>query len=390
MLCLQHVPTFRSFIEKVNIFLFFTCGVSLKTWDETGLLDREILLYKELIKKGLKVSFITYGDESDCQYQDKLGDIEIIPFYAFIKRPSNSRIRFIQSFFLPFILKDKIKKANILKTNQMSTTWAPFIAKFLYRKKLIVRCGFEWYRFYLKRNHSLLKKMYLYLTECLFYNSADAIILASESDKQYIIDQFGVMRKEKITVIHNYIDSNIFKPIANIKKKEHLIFIGRLTYQKNLFNLLEALKGSTYTFDIIGDGELKSDIHKYASGNNIKVNFLGRIPNAQIPKVLNQYEVFILPSFYEGNPKVLLEAMSCGLAVIGTDVEGIRDIIRHRENGYLCKTDSTSIGEAIEAVMKDKPLRQRMSVNARKYILENHHIEKIVEKENELYCQLIC
>lgn len=54
----------------------------MKIRDETGLIDREIIIYKKLIENGFKVSFITYGDESDYQYQAKLMDIEIIPFYA--------------------------------------------------------------------------------------------------------------------------------------------------------------------------------------------------------------------------------------------------------------------------------------------------------------------
>ncbi len=138
----------------MHITLFFTYGISLKTWHETGLLDREIVLYKKLIEKGMKVSFITYGDASDYQYKDKLGDIEIIPFYAFVKKPSSKIIRFIQSFFLPFILKDQLKKADILKTNQMSMSWAPLIAKILFKKKLLLDVGLSGIKHFCE-NHTL-------------------------------------------------------------------------------------------------------------------------------------------------------------------------------------------------------------------------------------------
>ncbi|MEW6068414.1 MAG: glycosyltransferase family 4 protein [Nitrospirota bacterium] len=370
----------------MNLILFFTYGVSIKTWDEAGLLDREIILYKKLIENGLKVAFITYGDESDYQYQDKLGDIKIIPFYAFIKKPSNKIIRFIQSFFLPFILKDQLKKADILKTNQMSMTWAPLIAKSLFKKKLIVRCGFEWYRFLLKSSPSFLLKSYVYLTERLSYNLADGIILTSEDDKKYIIDKFYLKGSKKIRIISNYIDIDFFKP-SNItqKKKNYLIFVGRLTRQKNLLNLFEAIKESKYILDIIGDGEIKEGLKDCSFKNQIKINFLGRVANNKIPEILNQYEVFILPSLYEGNPKALLEAMSCGLAVIGTDVDGIRNIIKHKENGYLCKTDSSSIRDAIDNVMSDETLRKNMGMKARQFIIENCSVEEIVKKELNVY-----
>ncbi len=373
-----------------SLVLFFTYGISLKIWHETGLLDREIILYKKLMEKGIKVSFITYGDASDYQYKDKLGEIKIIPFYAFVKKPSSKIIRFIQSFFLPFILKDQLKKADILKTNQMSMTWAPLIAKLLFKKNLVVRCGFEWYRFLLKSNPSFLLKNYVYLTEWLSYNIADRIILTSEDDKKYIIKKFLIKNKDKIKIIPNFVDTEIFKPLVSIQKKtDHLIFIGRLTKQKNLINLIKALKDSKYSIDIIGDGEIKEELEDYSLKNQIKINFLGRIPNNKIPEILNQYEVFILPSLYEGNPKALLEAMSCGLAVIGTEVDGIRNIIKHKENGYLCKTDSRSIRNAIDNVMSDETLRKKMGMKARKFIIENCSVEEIVKKELTLYNDIL-
>mgnify|MGYP005857605975 CR=1 FL=1 len=374
-------------MKERHLILFFTYGISLKIWDETGLLDREIVLYKKLIKNGFKVCFITYGDESDYHYQDKLGEIKIIPFYAFVKKPSNRILKFIQSFFLPVFLRNQLKEADIIKTNQMSTTWVPIFAKYMFKKKLVIRCGFEWYRSFIRLSNSKFIKIYLFVTELLSYNLADAIIMTSHSDREYIIKKFKI-KKEKIAVIHNYVNTNFFIPLKIPKKENHLIFIGRLSYPKNLFNLLEALKGSYYTLDMIGDGELKPDLEKYALENNICVNFLGRFPNSKIPELLNQYEVFILPSYWEGNPKSLLEAMSCGLAIIGTDVDGINNIIRHKENGYLCKTDSKSIREAIDAVMADELLRKRMGTQAREFIIRNCSIEEIIKKEIAIYNRL--
>ena len=373
-----------------RLVLFFTYGISLKIWTETGLIDREILLYKRLIKKNINVSFITYGDESDYQYRDKLGGIEIIPFYAYVKKQGNKGIKFLQSFFLPVILKKHIMHADLLKTNQMSTSWAPILAKLLYGKKLIIRCGFEWYQFLLKGPASLFMRLFIYITEWLSYHIADGIILTSRDDARYITQKFHIENKNKIRIIPNYIDANIFKPEDNIEKKQdHLLFIGRMTAQKNLFNLFDAIKGTRYTLDIIGDGALKEKLLRYALQDHIKVNFSGVYPNNKIPELLNQYGIFILPSYFEGNPKVLIEAMSCGLAVIGTNVKGIKEIIRHNENGLLCNTDADSIGNAIKLLMHDKRLRQRLGANARKTIVSDFSLENIVENECNIYRELL-
>ena len=119
------------------------------------------------------------------------------------------------------------------------------------------------------------------------------------------------------------------------------------------------------------------------------MNLLGNIPNHKLPEILNQHELFILPSLWESMPKTLLEAMSCGLPVIGTATDGTREVIKHGKNGILCDTDSNSIREAIITLMGDEELKQRLGVNARKTIEERFSLEKLADKELELYWQLI-
>jgi glycosyltransferase involved in cell wall biosynthesis len=80
-------------------------------------------------------------------------------------------------------------------------------------------------------------------------------------------------------------------------------------------------------------------------------------------------------------PKVLLEAMSCGLPVIGSKIDGTKEVIVHGENGLLCDTGSNSIREAIVTVMNDTELRDKLGANARKTIMENYSLELILDKE---------
>ena len=89
----------------------------------------------------------------------------------------------------------------------------------------------------------------------------------------------------------------------------------------------------------------------------------------------------MLPSFFEGTPKVLLEAMSCGLPIVATDVEGIRSLITHKENGYLSDPNIDSLHNAIQEVLSDSGLRDRMGKNARDTILERFDLKRIVEQE---------
>ncbi|MBI4839350.1 MAG: glycosyltransferase family 4 protein [Nitrospirae bacterium] len=372
----------------MNLILFFTYGVSLRMWDEKGLLDREVSLYQRLSKEGVKTTVITYGDEEDYAYRRKMPEIDIMPVYALTKKPATKICAFVHSLILPFILKDKIKGADIFKTNQMSGSWTAVIGKLLFGKKLIVRCGYEWFRFTQKLTPSLFRRWTVFAAEWLIYRAADRILLTSEGDRDFVSSRFKIPAG-RISVSPNFIDTELFKPADSDVKKNRMLFIGRLTRQKNLFSLFDALKSSVWTLDMVGDGELKTTLAEYAERNNVKVNFLGRIANSRLPEVINQYPLFILPSYYEGNPKVLLEAMSCGRAVIGTNVEGIREIIDNKVNGILCETNAGSIKSAIEEVMHDNDLRGRLGIKARLFAEENCSIEATVKRELAVFKGLI-
>lgn len=370
----------------MHLILFFTFGVSLKLWDEKGLLDREVLLYQRLLKEGIKVAFITYGDEGDYAYKERLPEIEILPFYAFTKRPKSKILVLLHSLLLPFILRDKIKKADILKTNQMLGSWVAVLASKLYRKPLIVRTGFIWSLFAIKNDKPVEHKIASFI-ERIAYRNANVAVVTTPNDANYISAKYGISTN-KLKIIPNYIDTNVFSVINENKYEDRVIFIGRLSEQKNLKGLIQALQGLPYVLDIYGSGELKEELSQLAKNLNVKVNFMGNVPNSELPKILNQYPVFVLSSLYEGMPKALLEAMACGCAVIGTNVDGIRELIKDNVNGILCDTTAESIKSAIERVMRDKELRERLGKQARAFVVENYSLNDIVAKELNVYREI--
>ena len=82
---------------KNNILVFFTFGVSLKIWVETGLAYRELKIYHKLIDNGYNISFFTFGDKTDLEYKELTGDISIIPLYKFFSPNANKYIRLFSS-----------------------------------------------------------------------------------------------------------------------------------------------------------------------------------------------------------------------------------------------------------------------------------------------------
>ena len=370
--------------------LFFTRGVSLETWLNQGLFEREKLLYEEHLKKSYfnKVFWFTYGN-SDVDIARKLKkdgklhqDIYVFEMPSIFKIPMVGS--WIYSVCLPFIQKQDLKKCILYKSNQIDGSWSALLASKLYNKHFINRTGYTLSLFGKRKNLSFLKQCIIIIMERIAYRYADVNIVTSADDRRYLIDRYK-LKDNRIHLIHNYIDTSLFRPQVSKRYTKKIIFVGRLDNQKNLFNLAAAVAKMGLELDIYGEGKLKNDLINYSRTLNAKVNFMGVVANSELPAILNKYQYYILPSLYEGMPKTLLEAMACGSVCIGTKVSGISEVLEHGVNGYLSnETDVVGIVTALKSALKsDDP--QLISDNARRTILEHFSLQKIVEKELVLF-----
>ena len=115
------------------------------------------------------------------------------------------------------------------------------------------------------------------------------------------------------------------------------------------------------------------------------VLFLGRVPFKNLPALLSQATIFALPSLREGMPYSLLEAMACGKPIVGTNVVGIRDLIKDSKNGLLVPPrNEKELANALLTLLTDRKLRSTFSRNARREAL-NHSWENISGKIEMLY-----
>ena len=368
----------------MTLALFFTRGVSLKRWDEVGNLSREIALYNELAPHLRRIYFFTYGSSDDLRYQDRLaGNIVVVP--KLLPLPS-----LLYMLALPFLAKKYCREADVYKTNQMKGGFAAMIAKRLYRKKLIVRCGYEWLQASMRKGVRPWRIRLIRWIERRVYRAADAIVLTAGHMHQFIHEQFGIaMDDPRVQIIGNYIDTDLFRPMPEVQRQSRsLCFVGRLAEQKNLHNLIEALVATNAHLHLYGEGPLEEELRQLAHDRNVETTFHGRVANDELPMAMRRCELFILPSLYEGNPKVLLEAMACGMPVVGTDVEGIADILTHEKDGLLTSTDSAALHDTIETFLGDAELRQRLGAQARETIVMTYGLSVIMIKEKVLYNNL--
>jgi len=198
----------------------------------------------------------------------------------------------------------------------------------------------------------------------------------AEELKEHYLDQEGVI------VTGNGVDEKIYHPKQKEVKdnKKYILFAGRIDREKGLYDLVECGKQicnerSDVIFVIAGKGrDLKKLIRKVRkAGLQDNFVFLGQVEKDKLVKLYQNATIFVLPSYHEGLPTVLLEAMSCGLPVIVTDVRGNRDLISNGENGIIVPPRAPKkLAEAIDILLKDNITKSYLGKNARKAIEENY------------------
>ena len=363
----------------MKILIFKTFPLSLKDWDELGLIERELDLFKYLFKKNeIEFSILTYGNEKDKLFQTKSNPIKIYPTIKnkFLKK--NILFKYIYSLFIPFIHKTELKKYDIYQSNQLWGFWVILLAKFLYKKKVILRQGFDFFDFLKKSKKNKIIIFFLKIIIRITYKYSDVIIVTTPQTKIKIEKEFKV--KNKIFVVPNFINTKKFYPNEKSLVEKKILCIGRISKQKNYKMLLEAIKNTNIQLDIYGHGN-SSQYESMINENKLNVNFLGNKNNSELPDIYNSYKLFILCSLYEGHPKSLLEALACGCNCIGTNVSGIKEL--HSNGNFdLVNLNTLELKNKILSIINNS---NNKNFNAVNFINKNFTMEVISKKYLEIY-----
>jgi len=176
-------------------------------------------------------------------------------------------------------------------------------------------------------------------------------------------------------------DDILFRTDTCQGREKRILYVGALRYAKGVLILLEAFArlkhnhtiGPESKLWIVGSGEAETDIREKANalGLSQDIVLFGHVPNGpQLYELYRQADIFVLPTFSEGFPRVLYEAMTFSLPVIATDVGGIPHLLQHLFDAYLVPPGNIDrLEEAITIVLSDAQIRSRMIKNARALML---------------------
>lgn len=223
---------------------------------------------------------------------------------------------------------------------------------------------------------------------------ADCFIVLSESWKTYYLTHCG-LDPARIVVLPNPVEIPASIPDRSNSSVVHFAFLGRIGQRKGAFDLLHAFAGlpadclHRAQLTLAGDGELEQ-AQRLIEKLNLKasVKLPGWIDLEQRNQLLRDASVFILPSYNEGLPMAMLEAMAWGLPVISTPVGGIPELIESGETGYLAHPgDTEAISEVMISLIKNDALRLEMGHRARARV-ESLDLMLYCDKLTEIYRRL--
>jgi len=234
---------------------------------------------------------------------------------------------------------------------------------------------------------------FLKLCESFFLRNMDLLIAPSQHCKAEL-KKFLSMTSARIDVVYNGVDTQVFVPNCIACGDEPtVLFAGRPVAQKGIFNLVKAMRiVIRYTprarFIFAGGGDFSPYIRIFEKMgiSDEHSKYLGHVDHSDMPKIYCQNKVFVLPSPHENCSMSIIEAMSCGKAVIASNVGGNPELIESGKDGILYNYgDSEELAEKIILLLEDSSLREELGRRAREKAVKRFSARRMGEEIIRIY-----
>lgn len=238
-----------------------------------------------------------------------------------------------------------------------------------------------------------IKRMLFFMLECISRNWSNVLLAVSHSEANRAGFEIGY-KPGKVKVIMNSIYSNGHVSKRDYDNNYRIGMIGRLTYQKNpmlFMDIAETLlwKYPNLQFKILGaglDDHLGTTLHEFINKNNFheKIKLLPWGNSSASRGFIEETDIYVMTSVFEGLPFSLLEAMAGECACVVSKADGNSDVIQNNENGFACLSKEEFCKD-IELLIHDKSLRKKFGKAGREYIHEKHNITDAIDQLQNLY-----
>lgn len=207
------------------------------------------------------------------------------------------------------------------------------------------------------------------------YASADVVFVLAP----YLAEAARTHGARRVEVVPNGVDLHDLGLDAPPQTRPRsgplrMLTVGRLSVEKGIEHLLAAcrLLDIDYELTIAGTGPLEADLRN-AAADLPRVHFVGAVPRASLGPLYRDHDLFVTATLNEAFALVVLEALACGLPVVGTNIDALRAVVREGENGLLvAPADPRALADAIERSARDEPLRLSLAANAHGTVLPRY------------------
>lgn len=292
----------------------------------------------------------------------------------------------------------RTEKINLIHAHGTKGAALALLPSIITRKRLIYTVH-SW-SFHSEMNS--IKNFLRKLIERIICAFAHKVILVSQSD----FEKGDFVNPSKKLLIKNGVDTFEFYPDKNYKLRSELGFsdndfvvgyFARLTHQKNPFFVIDLIQtlnkndsdsGKSYKLLIIGDGDLKEKIIDEIEKRNLNSVVKILEPSFEMKKYLHAIDCYVLPSFWEGMPYGVLEAMSCEIPVVVSNIQVMNEIIENGVNGFCENLNVENFARRIIELSRDDKLRSKIGANARRTIEKNFNIDLQIQELYKIYEKL--
>jgi len=352
------------------------------------------LYYSSFLKNNYNIELFNTAIPKSLRRHDKLNERSYFSFLSDGLLPGFKLIKYTLSTFKAFRDAILLKKPQIVQVFT-SSFWG-FWRSCIY---ILVAKHFK-----VKVIFSLLNAIDVFWDESSFLsrylirailNRCDYILVQSKGIKNFI----KKITKTPVVAIYNGInlkeyDNLLIKNQLGKSSRVQIVFLGALTKNKGVFDLINAssmIDKDNIFYIFIGSGDIKR-LKKYGKKKGIynQLVFKGNISDKEKVKILMNSNVFVLPSYAEGQPLAILEAMCSGLPIISTNVGSIPEIIKEGINGFIVEPgDVENLAEKIKFLIENKKVTDEISENNYVSARKLYNIERLFIETSEIYNSLL-
>lgn len=336
-----------------------------------------------VIQRGFKDEF------PDRKPKKVSGKITAVPVSFMAPRNVNGPVLDRQPFYNIFgfwKLWKHVKKGDIIAViyPQLYFPSVWLVSRLKGAKVVLVSVGITWD----SPDMTLKEKMLYAMVRLLEKIALKGCDLATGIDTRYLNEAKKFDRKaamEKVRIIYNFVHTDFYIPLNKPHTEKIILCPRNLRYARGVDLAIKAMKIVNAELPeakliILGEGPIRNELDELIKQSGVNAEIKPPVGKEELRDAYRKSSIVTIPSRYsEGSSFAGIEAMSCGIPIVVTNVGGLPDIVQDGYNGFMVKPDEKEIGEAMLKILKDEKLAKEMGINGRKMAMEKFSYEKFCE-----------